>query len=62
MTGRIEQTTPPGSELMPRCTGDAYRDLRESLKVALKEAEIHKHVTLHIISDTPSLHKSSWLE
>ena len=32
---------------MPRCTGDAYRDLRESLKVALKEAEIHKHVTLH---------------
>ena len=47
-----QPTTPLGSELRPRCNGDAYRDLRESLEVALKEAEIHKHVTLHTLRHT----------
>ena len=35
-----------------KATGDAYRDLRGSLKVALKKAKIQKHMTLHTLRRT----------
>ena len=35
-----------------KATGEAYRDLRESLKAAVKEADLEKHVTLHTLRHT----------